>query len=214
MNYIYDILLNFNTELIDFFEWEKNDLITHIKKIPIYKIDIEDFQKILTHNFKVSEEFICNICLKTEMWNNNKNTDDLYFSLFTDSNGVFAAKFDKYGNCTKRSNLYIDEELEVLEICERLSIKKIDFQIKDKINYNFKTRKELNTEQFLIKKINELKKQNDYNKIRYLYFECFNKNEKDIDIALSKIKDLIEKNYNNKNKELFNFFKLISINNK
>lgn len=214
MNYIYDILLNFNTELIDFFEWEKNDLITHIKKIPIYKIDIEDFQKILTHNFKVNEEFLCNICLKTEMWNNNKNTDDLYFSLFTDSNGVFAAKFDKYGNCTKRSNLYIDEELEVLEICERLSIKKIDFQIKDKINYNFKTRKELNTEQFLIKKINELKKQNDYNKIRYLYFECFNKNEKDIDIALSKIKDLIEKNYNNKNKELFNFFKLISINNK
>lgn len=214
MNYIYDILLNFNTELIDFFEWEKNDLITHIKKIPIYKIDIEDFQKILTHNFKVNEEFICNICLKTEMWNNNKNTDDLYFSLFTDSNGVFAAKFDKYGNCTKRSNLYIDEELEVLEICERLSIKKINFQIKDKINYNFKTRKELNTEQFLIKKINELKKQNDYNKIRYLYFECFNKNEKDIDIALSKIKDLIEKNYNNKNKELFNFFKLISINNK
>lgn len=214
MNYIYDILLNFNTELIDFFEWEKNDLITHIKKIPIYKIDIEDFQKILTHNFKVNEEFLCNICLKTEMWNNNKNTDDLYFSLFTDSNGVFAAKFDKYGNCTKRSNLYIDEELEVLEICERLIIKKIDFQIKDKINYNFKTRKELNTEQFLIKKINELKKQNDYNKIRYLYFECFNKNEKDIDIALSKIKDLIEKNYNNKNKELFNFFKLISINNK
>lgn len=214
MNYIYDILLNFNTEIIDFFEWEKNDLITHIKKIPIYKIDIEDFQKILTHNFKVNEEFLCNICLKTEMWNNNKNADDLYFSLFTDSNGVFAAKFDKYGNCTKRSNLYIDEELEVLEICERLSIKKIDFKIKDKINYNFKTRKELNTEQFLIKKINELKKQNDYNKIRYLYFECFNKNEKDIDIALSKIKDLIEKNYNNKNKELFNFFKLISINNK
>ena len=33
MIYIYDILLNFNTSLIEFFEWEENDLIKYIKKI-------------------------------------------------------------------------------------------------------------------------------------------------------------------------------------
>lgn len=32
MIYIYDILLNFNTSLIEFFEWEENDLIKYIKK--------------------------------------------------------------------------------------------------------------------------------------------------------------------------------------
>lgn len=214
MNYIYDILLNFNIKMIDFFEWEKNDLILHIKKIPIYKIDIENFEKILTHHFIVNEEFLYNIYLKTEMWNNNKNKDDLYYSLFTDGNGVFAAKFDKYGKCMERSSLYIDEELEVLEICERLSLKKVNFELKNKINSNFKTRKEKNTENFLLEKLDELKNNNDYNKIKYLYFECFNKNENDINKALIKIKDIIEKNYNDKNKELFNFFKLISINNK
>lgn len=31
MNYIYDIYLNFNEVAYDFFEWNKNDKITHIK---------------------------------------------------------------------------------------------------------------------------------------------------------------------------------------
>ena len=49
MIYIYDILLNFNTSLIEFFEWEENDLIKYIKKIPIYNllyIGVLEFWKI------------------------------------------------------------------------------------------------------------------------------------------------------------------------
>ena len=42
MIYIYDILLNFNTSLIEFFEWEENDLIKYVKKLPIYKVS-DDF---------------------------------------------------------------------------------------------------------------------------------------------------------------------------
>ena len=41
MNYIYDILLNFQNEYYDFFEWNTNDQITHIKKIPIIKVSNE-----------------------------------------------------------------------------------------------------------------------------------------------------------------------------
>ena len=42
MIYIYDVLLNFNTSLIEFFEWEENDLIKYVKKLPIYKVS-DDF---------------------------------------------------------------------------------------------------------------------------------------------------------------------------
>ena len=38
MTYIYDILLNFNEEYYEFYDWNKEDTIVHIKKIPIYKI--------------------------------------------------------------------------------------------------------------------------------------------------------------------------------
>ena len=33
MNYIYDIYLNLNKNLYDFYEWNKSDNIIHIKKI-------------------------------------------------------------------------------------------------------------------------------------------------------------------------------------
>ena len=38
MTYIYDILLNFKEELIEFYDWNKNDNIIHIRKIPLLKI--------------------------------------------------------------------------------------------------------------------------------------------------------------------------------
>ena len=37
MKYIYDIVLNFNEEFFEFYDWNLNDEITHIKKIPIIK---------------------------------------------------------------------------------------------------------------------------------------------------------------------------------
>lgn len=212
MNYIYDIILNFNDYLIDFFEWEKSDLIVHIKKIPIFKIKIDEFEQINTNEFCVDEDFLKNIYLKTEMWNNNRNKNDLYYSLFSDGNSVIAIQFNKYGKCIKRSSLYIDEELEVLEICERLELKNITFKLGNHINSNLKTRREIKTEKFLLNELSVLNKKNDFNKIKYLYFECFNKKENDINKAIYKINEIIKSN--NKNKELFNLFKLISTNNK
>ena len=35
MNYIYDILINFNENLYDFYDWNLNDQIDHIRKIPV-----------------------------------------------------------------------------------------------------------------------------------------------------------------------------------
>ena len=48
MNYIYDILVNFNDgdRLIEFFEWNETDLFEHIKKIPIYRISSKQMQEI------------------------------------------------------------------------------------------------------------------------------------------------------------------------
>ena len=40
MNYIYDIVLNFNKEYYNFFEWNKRDNIVNVKKIPLYVMAI------------------------------------------------------------------------------------------------------------------------------------------------------------------------------
>ena len=56
MDYIYDIVLNFQNNYYDFYEWQKEDKIINIKKIPIYKIstkeyiDIKNYQTIIEKN--------------------------------------------------------------------------------------------------------------------------------------------------------------------
>ena len=46
MNYIYDIVLNFNKKNIyKFFEWREEDEPEFILKIPVFKISIEDMNK-------------------------------------------------------------------------------------------------------------------------------------------------------------------------
>ena len=58
MNYIYDVYLNLNEILYDFFDWNKNDKIIHIKKIPVFKIEEEILIKLITNTVKVNNEFL------------------------------------------------------------------------------------------------------------------------------------------------------------
>ena len=51
MNYIYDIYLNLNNILFDFFDWNKNDKIIHVRKIPIFKVNEELLKKIIVSEF-------------------------------------------------------------------------------------------------------------------------------------------------------------------
>jgi len=214
MNYIYDILTNFNDELIDFFEWDKKDNIVRIKKIPIIKISTMDFETILKNNIQIGKDLLHTIYLKTDFWNNNKKKDDLYYLLISDGNGLLALKFNEDGIDIKRSSLMIEEELEVLEICERLDLYDFEYKIIDKILYTLKTRKEKKDEDFLNNEIMKLERINDVEKIRYLYFECYGKKENNIIEALNKLKNVIKNDYCNEYNKLYNFFKLTSINNK
>ena len=53
MKYIYDIELNFNNKYYEFYEWEKKDNITHINKIPYYKITNRDKQLVDSYDSDV-----------------------------------------------------------------------------------------------------------------------------------------------------------------
>ena len=73
MIYIYDILLNFNTSLIEFFEWKENDLIKYIKKIPIYKVSDDFLYNLVNNEIKIESNFLNNIKDKTLFDNQNNN---------------------------------------------------------------------------------------------------------------------------------------------
>ena len=53
MDYVYDIVLNFQTTYYDFYEWKSTDNIINIKKLPIYKITNKDYLNLKHHDITI-----------------------------------------------------------------------------------------------------------------------------------------------------------------
>ena len=70
MKYIYDIILNFNENLYEFYEWKDDDNIEYIKKIPIVKVTESVFSNLKNNEFVVDDAFLNMICNKCEVYGN------------------------------------------------------------------------------------------------------------------------------------------------
>lgn len=186
MNYIYDILLNFNDNYFDFYDWNKSDNITEVKKIPIFKITSEDMYKIKNNYVIFDNEFKSKIKNKTEYFI-GRSIKLMSAFLLTDGIDVIGIKL---GNNVLYSSLQIDEELDILE---ELNIDntniKYDVVNKRQIDY-FKTRYQIEQEKVVKNKLKDILKENNISKIKYIYYECFNKKENDIEIIKNNLKSV------------------------
>lgn len=173
MNYLYDILLNFNIKLFDIFEWEKTDNIFHIRKIPIFKIKSKNLCEIINYKVKFSEDFLSKIYKKTEYFCKNKINNIDYAFLITDGKGVVAVKM--HNNKLSYSKLLYEEEEEVIDYSYGINLTNIDYTIISKNNISsFKTRNEIIIRNYIMKEIKKMIIDNDLDKLKYMYLECFN----------------------------------------
>lgn len=202
MNYIYDIYLNLNEILYDFFDWNKNDKLIHIRKIPVFKVNKETLKILINNTIQINEDFLLKIYNKTDIWNMNGKIP--YCALFSDNNDIIAIEFNKSGKNIKKSFLLIDEELEILEITNKLSEKEIEFKILKKEKNIFKTRKQIKDDKF----INQELKNIEDSKLKYIYFECFGIHEKNKKIILEKLNNI--SNNSKIYKNLYDILKLTS----
>ena len=83
MNFIYDIVLNFNKDYYDFFEWNKKDNIISIKKIPLFFVK-NDIFKIMTSSGTTGQA-VSRIYLNKETASNQQKTMVKIVSEFTGS---------------------------------------------------------------------------------------------------------------------------------
>lgn len=176
MNYIYDIILNFQERIYDFYEWNKTDVITHIRKIPVFKISSKDLYNIENYNVVLDDLFLEKILNKTEVFSGRTIKNIEYACILCDGLNVLAIKIDK-----KRyyfSKLIIEEELEVTESLARVKEIEIEYQLKEPKNkFKFLTRKEVEMESYVKKELKKLETNGEEEKLQYLYFECFGKKE-------------------------------------
>lgn len=208
MNFIYDILLNFNSEFYEFYEWNLDDEICHIRKMPLFKLTTKQLTDMVNNEVNLEKLFLKEIYNKTEVFTKNEVKTISYACLLSDGDKVLAVKLNKNGTIISKSSLLIEEEDEVTDLALRMKLKPIDYSIiKKKNQFEFKTRKEIEIEKFIKTKINE---ETNLEKLRYLYFDCFGKKELDRDKIIKRIKNEINTNWDGIYLKIYNFFKLLS----
>lgn len=195
MNYIYDISINYNKELIDFYEWNKEDNIIFVLKIPVFKIDKKLFYDIYYNDITVEKNFLNHILNKTDIYSPNMIKKEKYSCVFTDGDNVICIKFSNIGKNVLKSTLSIEESEEVLEFSKLIKTTIINYKINriNKIKHNFYTRKQRNNLSISKKFINKIYINKKYNELRYIYYEIFNNYENNINIIISKINNYLLK---------------------
>lgn len=211
MNYVYDIVVNFNKDFFDSFEWNRKDNIINIRKTVLFLVDDQCYYDFKVNNVLVCKDFVNKIYNKTECFT-SKNVKLLnYVCLITNGLECIAIKLNKNGNIIEKSSLLVDEEFDILDSLNDMNIFDIKYKILNvKNNFSFMTRREKDIENFINFKLSNLSKK-DFNKLKYLYFECFNSYINDYSMCLSKIISELKNNFDVLSPKIYNFFKLDSI---
>lgn len=207
MIYIYDILLNLRQmdEGLEFYEWKEDDLIEHIKKVPLFKVSKTLIEDLFTNKLQLDITILPKIRNKAICYFNGETKQIPYLVLLSDGRKCFAIELDNKGNTLYKSSLLLDEEEEVLEMTEELVEMPIGYKkTKIKNNKDQLTRFEKDNQKFLLRELEKIKDNKE--EINYLYEEYFDNNLTSIEDKFNTLKDNIYKGSSNYIKELKSFF--------
>lgn len=211
MIYIYDVLLNFNDidKVLEFYEWEVEDAVDHIKRIPLIKVESKVIEDFVFGKIIVTSSFLEMIYLKTEIFNRRKVVREDYISLFTDGRVVIAIEFNKMGESISKSRLLLDEETEIAALSSKMDILDIDYTLVEKyFNNVYLTRSEKVIKNYLTTEIKDTYSSNNFDKLSYLYVEYFGNKKNDIQEMYQSLIDSMEYTLTENHFKLYNLLKL------
>lgn len=204
MAYIYDILLNFNKELIEFFEWEESDKIKYIKKIALFKVKGKVLKDLINNEISLDKSFLDKLT-SYEM----NGLDSCKSCLLTDG-AMAIGILIKNNKIVSYSRLLLDEENEVLEVSEKLEYIDLNYKILSarSSKCNNLTRKELDIKNKLGLILDDLYKMGEREKLYYLYYEYTNKESKNVNHIYTYLKQSL-KSFNDSHKHLLDILESV-----
>ncbi len=208
MNYIYDILLNFQKDFYHFFEWNDNDEISHIRKIPFFRVSSKDLKVIKNGVIKVDKDFCNKIYNRTEKFKKINVSFLNYAFLVSDGKEALAVKLSNNGVSSYKSSLLLDEEEEIAEMALELKLYDLNYKVVKVTDEYFLTRYEKECITDSSNKLTFLYNHKEDEKLRFLYLECFNEREDDINKIFNRLQKEIKSNSKNAYK-IIDFFKII-----
>lgn len=198
MTYVYDLLVNFNDVMYDFYDWDKNDSFTHIRKVPLFKVSTSTLVDFMFKKVKVNKEILSFVKNKTEVFTSRSIERLEYSFILSDGVSSVIVLLNKSGVVSKKSKFLILEEMEISNISKSLKYSSVEYEVLNKsISINKVIRGEDKVRSEIIKSLESIK--DDEDKIKYLYYELFNiEGESDIyNKLVSSIKNEEVLDYNN-----------------
>lgn len=192
MKNIYDILVNFKKIPYEFYEWNKEDDVKHVKKMPSIKVSDSTLYDIFYNDAVVSKNFLDQIKDKTEIFFGRTIKKVKYACVIYNDDVALSILFNDNGEIIGKSKLLFDEEEDVLKEDEPL--KEIDYNvIKKSKKISGLTRRETKIVLLLSKYLDKIYENKKSDEIKYMYFECFNKSEEDNEKAYKNLKNEVLK---------------------
>lgn len=192
MKNIYDILVNFKKIPYEFYEWNKEDDVKHVKKMPSIKVSDSALYDIFYNEVKISKNFLDQIKDKTEIFFGRAIKKVKYACVIYNDDVALSILLNDNGEIIGKSKLLFDEEEDVLK--DDVSLKEIDYEvIKKPKKINGLTRREAKIVLLLSKYLDKIHESKKNDEIKYMYFECFNKVEEDNEKAYKNLKNEVLK---------------------
>lgn len=208
MNYVYDILSNFNQELYDFYDWDKNDNFTHLRKVPSFRVSKEVLVDLMFKKVKIKGNLLKLIKDKTQVFTKEGVDVIEYCFIVSDSVNAFGVILDEDGVVYKRSKFLVSEELEINKCLKTSKIYNVEYNLlSSKIHYSNMTRNEEKVTNLILNELELIMDSTD--KIDYLYYEWFNTNK-----GKNKYKKLvssIKSSYTSKHEYILELLNLLKI---
>lgn len=185
MQYYYDVLGNFSEYILKFYEWESNDDIVNIKKIPFIKISKEDMRVLLSYSVILEMESIVR--------NSKDKTNYLLFSTGCDA---LMVELNQEGKIIYYSSLLIEDELEVNELAHNMNTIKLKFKVLDKIKSLSDYRQGEKAKNLIVHELKKIRDNDNKDECLYYYYEWFHVSTDDYDKAIKKMFLEIKKPFN------------------
>lgn len=208
MNYVYDILSNFNQELYDFYDWDKNDNFTHLRKVPSFRVSKEVLVDLMFKKVKIKGNLLKHIKDKTQVFTKEGVDVIEYCFIVSDSVNALGVILDEDGVVYKRSKFLVSEELEINKCLKTSKIYNVEYNLlSSKTHYSNMTRNEEKVTNLILSELELIMDSTD--KIDYLYYEWFNTNK-----GKNKYKKLvssIKSSYTSKHEYILELLNLLKI---
>ncbi len=205
MDYYYDILLNLEEQYFAFYEWDSDDNIEFIKKIPVFHIDSKTLTNMVENVIKIEENILLEIENKTKL---KQNTYLKYTALFSDGKNSLAIEFNDEGISINKSSLLLEDEININEFMYNVNVRKIKIDVIKKNKLLKETRQDLKIKKIITMEIETMYAKKEFSKLKYLYLEWFLELENNIEKMKERMLRKLNEKLTEREYEIYELIKL------